>query len=261
MSVVHSPSLQHAIFPITDDRVTNSSLLELHACNGNFLSSCVLPNLISITVQPHFDDSVAMIYECSLNALWGLHELILASRCPLHQLYLTSIDYGDDNLLLSILTLTPHLKELVVMQDFEANTTMVAVLHSLFSHLQDNVKYQDKTHRSALLPNLSKLSITLACTFPTLDLHVISDPFVGMVTACWNGYENLILRMVTLTASCSTTVGAPINHFEAKNIFIFTAGHIRRLKEWQREGLHIDINVHDLDTVGPAIDVLDTGSG
>ncbi len=167
---------------------------------------------------------MAMIYECSPNTLWGLHELILTSQCPLRQLFLTSIDYGDGSVLLSILALTPHLKELVVMQDFEANTTMAAILCSLFSCLQDDLTYQDETRRSALLPYLSKLSITLARTFPTPDLHVISDPFVGMVTARWNDYENPILCSVTLTASCSTTMGAPNNHFEARNVFIFSAG-------------------------------------
>ncbi|KAK0430789.1 hypothetical protein EV421DRAFT_1743707 [Armillaria borealis] len=76
---------------------------------------------------------------CSLVYAAGILQCLTAWHCRPQPIFPQWIEnYGDDNLLLSILALTPHLKELVVMQDFKANTTMAAVLCSLFSHLQDN---------------------------------------------------------------------------------------------------------------------------
>ncbi len=91
MVVIHQP-MHNESFPVNDEHVINTSLEELHACDGNFLCSITLPNLLSASLETQFGDRVRSSSSfCTSNALQGLRDMIIRSHCPLHSLYLSSI--------------------------------------------------------------------------------------------------------------------------------------------------------------------------
>ncbi len=121
MAIIHRSSLGD--FPMSANRIVNSSVRELHTCDGSFLRSLLLPNLLTISVKPHFNDSmVTTVPNCPENVLPALHGLILALCCPLRHLTLKSVEYDNGDLLLSVLDIASSLRELVITQHFDGGT-------------------------------------------------------------------------------------------------------------------------------------------
>ncbi|KAK0444482.1 hypothetical protein EV421DRAFT_1903108 [Armillaria borealis] len=225
MAVIHRSSLGD--FPVSENCIVNCSLRELHACDSSFLRSLVLPNLLAISIEPHFDDSmVTMVPMCPENALPALNGLILASHCLLQHLILKGVEYGNGDLLLSVLDLSSSLQELVITQHFDG-VLIMRVLHRLFSRLKEHIVDIDGNRHYAVIGNLMKLTINLDDVHPTPSLNALGDLLVKMLIAHWDDYNKHAFRMLALNGITDSDRG---NWFNPRDIFKLTSDHVSRLK-------------------------------
>ncbi|KAK0243336.1 hypothetical protein EDD85DRAFT_947482 [Armillaria nabsnona] len=241
MGVIHRPSHNNGSFPVLEERIVNTALKELHVCDGNFLCSIKLPNLTAMSLEPHFNEELTTLYECTSNALQALHNFVLVSKCPLRYLFLISVEQGDGERLIAILDLTSStLRELALIQHF-TNVSTFPGLCLLLSHLKDRTTDAKGNRQCAIAPHLSELSINLDRVFPTADLDRAVVLLVEVLMARRDCHEEPSLRSIILKGKCSSIEGS----FDPRDVFKLTPKQVAQLKVWESQGLNISISVID----------------
>ncbi|KAK0441243.1 uncharacterized protein EV420DRAFT_1485702 [Desarmillaria tabescens] len=137
--VGHQNTAIDGAFGVTP-RFLHPNIHVLHACEGSFLRSLILPQLEHMSLE-----TSAWNLPCPPNSLLGLHDLLQHSCCSLRSLHIVNL-WPLEAILLDILQLTPHLEDFHFSIDGwedDSNT----VMQTIISHMSD----KDEYHRLRLI--------------------------------------------------------------------------------------------------------------
>ncbi|KAK0482485.1 hypothetical protein IW261DRAFT_1606343 [Armillaria novae-zelandiae] len=181
----------------TSPHVVNTSLRELHACDGAFLGSLVLPALETISILPFFDELA-----CPPNTLSGLRTLLSQSRCSLTRLTINLVTPDDH--LPAVLELVPTLTSLIFEQSYTRRQPWPEsdgdVYQAIITRMKTTTVDSSGQPHHLLLPNLEKLSFTIMAEPPRdSDSHsIVNHDFAEMVLSRWDSYDKPFLSSVSV---------------------------------------------------------------
>ncbi|KAK0237037.1 hypothetical protein EDD85DRAFT_596342 [Armillaria nabsnona] len=175
------------IHPVPDppSAVIASSVEEISTSSPSFLRSLVSPSLKKVTLTTMYDfdnDMEEQVIKCPAGALGALHQMLVQSQCSLSSLRL--VDAVLDDNLVSIIRLTPNLKEFVI-EFYEWVPGIAddygAVMQSLVTRLSE-VSEVDGSLQHSMVPFLQKLTVYLH-TIRYAHVSFINYAFVDMVAS------------------------------------------------------------------------------
>ncbi|KAK0461919.1 uncharacterized protein EV420DRAFT_1746226 [Desarmillaria tabescens] len=157
--------------------IANSSLEELSTCSRDFMRSVILPALKEVTLKASPSGTIPFRYPCPIDALRGLHEMLIHSQCSLTQLTLCEAALYEN--LHAILRLSPQLEEFSSYIYQRWTDEYDRVMCDLVTQMKETVMVRGSPQH-CLVPSLQQFAIELnGLHFATLSFLDLT--FVEMV--------------------------------------------------------------------------------